>query len=153
MYADQKKRSIKRNHPLPDYTKKQFKEWLVSQSNFERIYNDWINSNYETKLKPSVDRKESNLYYTFNNIQLMTWLENNEKGKSEKNKNKWISVKDALPEINKKVFFLMDNIEYPDNCWTGVYYGNDIWHKSNNLVQSHGITHWMLIPKKPIKQN
>ena len=39
----------------------------------------WKSSGYNRWTKPSVDRLDDNLGYSFDNIQLMTWKENNEK--------------------------------------------------------------------------
>ncbi len=72
--------SKRRNHPAPAYTKDELSHWIYSQPIFERIYDAWVDSGYSRRLKPSVDRIENHIPYTMDNIQLMTWGENNKKG-------------------------------------------------------------------------
>lgn len=79
IYSQQKSSSIKRGHPSPSYSKEELGDWLFARKNFQNIYNEWINSNYDKDLTPSIDRINNDLPYTFGNIQLMTWKENNER--------------------------------------------------------------------------
>ena len=67
---------------MPDYDALWFTAWLMSRDNFKDIYTKWIESNMESSLKPSVDRINPLKPYTKDNIQLMTWGENNKKGYS-----------------------------------------------------------------------
>lgn len=66
-------------------------------------------------------------------------------------KSDWISINDQLPEKGIKVFLLDSSVRYPDNSWTGIYYGHGIWHKSNSIIPySKGqVTHWMPLPSPP----
>jgi len=91
IYSQQRRNSRKRNHPNPTYTNKQLYEWIVLQPNFNTTYNNWVNSNYETNLRPSCDRIKSILPYTLNNLQLVTWEENNNNAKEERKKGKLIT--------------------------------------------------------------
>lgn len=86
IYGQQRQHSKTRNHPLPTYTKLEFRTWILSQYKFNIIYDTWAASGYDFNLKPSVDRKKDSLPYTFDNIQLMTWIENRAKGAKEKRK-------------------------------------------------------------------
>lgn len=63
----------------------------------------------------------------------------------------WIDVNDMLPEKHKKLLFLDDSVKYPDNAYTGVYYGNNTWHRSGSFTPQSNITHWMYIPENPFK--
>ena len=76
MYAHQKENSIKRNHPLPNYTQNELKKWMLSQPNFNELFTNWVNSNYNPKLVPSGDRLDNKLPYTLDNLRLVTWAEN-----------------------------------------------------------------------------
>lgn len=82
IYNEQKRSSIRRGHPLPDYDVLWFTTWLTSRDNFKDIHTKWIESSMESNLRPSVDRKNPLKPYTKDNIQLMTWKENDKKGKS-----------------------------------------------------------------------
>ena len=44
---------------------------------FARLFEDWVQSNYDTKLSPSIDRIDSSGHYTLDNIQIITSHENN----------------------------------------------------------------------------
>jgi hypothetical protein len=52
----------------------------MSRDNFKDMHTKWIESNMESSLKPSVDRINPLKPYTKDNIQLMTWGENDRKG-------------------------------------------------------------------------
>ena len=79
IYQGQIKGSIKRNHPLPKYNKAELKGWILSQHNFNELYNNWVTSGYNKWLKPSVDRMNNENGYCFDNIRLVTWEENDKK--------------------------------------------------------------------------
>jgi len=76
LYRHQKANSNRRNHDLPSYSSKELIEWVLSHPNFDELYNNWVESGYKKKLKPSIDRLNNDIGYTFNNIQLVTWEEN-----------------------------------------------------------------------------
>lgn len=84
IYNRQKSNSKKRKHPMPTYTKEELKEWLYTKTNFTRLYNEWVKNKYISGLIPSIDRIESSKPYTIDNIRLMTWMENNELGSTER---------------------------------------------------------------------
>lgn len=77
IYNGEKQASKDRNHPMPTYTKKELSLWLYDNG-IEKIYLIWKSSKYQKNLSPSVDRLNSTLPYTFNNIRLVTWKDNNE---------------------------------------------------------------------------
>lgn len=79
MYSSQKRHSKTRGHPLPNYTKEELKVWLLSQSNFQELYDNWVYSNHEKMLIPSCDRINDDLPYSFDNLTLTTWKENKQK--------------------------------------------------------------------------
>lgn len=76
IYANQKMTSAKAKRDLPTYSKQQLYDWMLSQSNFHKIWNNWVQSGFEKDLSPSVDRKDNTLSYTLDNIQLVTWRQN-----------------------------------------------------------------------------
>lgn len=80
LYREQRYRSKQRGHKDPEYTKEEFKNWLFTQENFNELYLKWVLSGYVKGLKPSVDRLDDYKGYSFDNIQLVTWYENNQKG-------------------------------------------------------------------------
>lgn len=82
MYNHQKTSSKRRKHILPNYSFEIFYLWALEKPELYTLFNLWVKSNYNKNSIPSVDRLNDNLPYTLSNIQLMTWGENNEKGKS-----------------------------------------------------------------------
>ena len=82
---------------MPNYTSKELKEWVLSQSNFEELYNNWVKSNYNKDLTPSIDRIKDDKGYSFDNIQLVTWYYNN--NKQYKNKKNGENQKNCLTVI------------------------------------------------------
>ena len=67
---------------MPDYDVLWLTAWLISRDNFKDMHTKWIESNMKSDLKPSVDRINPLKPYTKDNIQLVTWGENQKKGGS-----------------------------------------------------------------------
>ena len=80
LYNGQILHSKDRNHIPPQYSRQELYEWLDSQDLFHELYNEWVNSDYETKLRPSIDRKDDYKSYSFGNIRLTTWCDNEKRG-------------------------------------------------------------------------
>jgi hypothetical protein len=80
IYSNQKTASKKRGYDLPNYSFDSLKDWAFSQKIFHELYSDWLASGYNKYLTPSFDRKDDYKPYTLNNLQIMTWRENNLKG-------------------------------------------------------------------------
>ena len=76
IYGQQRSSSKLRGHILPTYSALQFKDWIYAQNNFQHIFDNWVKSNYNKDLIPSVDRLDVTLPYSFSNIQLITWRDN-----------------------------------------------------------------------------
>ena len=76
IYNGQIGSSKKRKHPLPTYTLDELIEWLQAQPEFEDMYQEWVNSNYDRWLKPSPDRLDESKSYNLQNLQLLTWRDN-----------------------------------------------------------------------------
>lgn len=75
IYKTQKHNSIKRNMPMPNYSKKDLSEWLY-KNDFKKLYDEWVKSNFDKNIKPSIDRINDFKPYTFDNIILTTWEKN-----------------------------------------------------------------------------
>lgn len=75
-------------HKMKERNKVDFSlEFLQEFSNcnkFERLYLEWVKSNYNKQLKPSIDRINNKLHYTKTNIQWLTWAENRYKQSMER---------------------------------------------------------------------
>ena len=62
-----------------------------NNNDFNIIYDRWVALNYDKDEKPSFDRIDSKKGYSFDNIQIMTWRENNIKGRNENKKCKKVA--------------------------------------------------------------
>lgn len=84
IYERQVGHSISRGHPLPSYTLDELLVWLKAQPQMQTIWDAWVASDYQTNLKPSVDRLDDSMPYSLGNIQLLTWQANHTKGAKAK---------------------------------------------------------------------
>jgi len=50
---------------------------MLSNSEFHLLHKDWVDSDYEKWLVPSIDRKDDYKSYSLDNIQITTFFENN----------------------------------------------------------------------------
>lgn len=75
IYKTQKRNNKIRGHGDMPYTKAELNSWL-SANGFSEAYDRWVKSGYSTSMKPSVDRINSLLGYSLDNIQLVTWGKN-----------------------------------------------------------------------------
>ena len=75
IYKTQHLNSRKRGHPNPSYSKNELKIWLYDKG-FKSLYDNWVLNKFNKNLKPSIDRKDDFLPYTFDNIKLGTWEQN-----------------------------------------------------------------------------
>jgi len=100
IYSHQKENSKRRGHNAPSYSLDEFREWLFSQNNFEYLYNNWKNCNYEKMLSPSVDRIDDYKGYSIDNISLTTWYENKKRGHQDS--------KNGINNKNNKSVYMID---------------------------------------------
>lgn len=83
------------------FTKEEFLKWALSQ-NLLKLLGNYKVHDFDKNLNPSVDRIDDYKGYFFDNMQLITWKENNEKGRQSK-KNKEQCSKMAKKVWSKKV--------------------------------------------------
>lgn len=77
IYAVECVTSRQRGHTPPEYTQKELYNWAVKNGLF-LLADKWRESGYEKNLSPSVDRVDSTQGYSFPNIRLVTWEQNND---------------------------------------------------------------------------
>ncbi len=125
MYLKQKSRSVKRGHSLPTYSKAELAECLTSQPLFHRLFDAWAISNYERNLIPSVDRLDNKKWYTFSNIQLTTWKENDANGTKSLKAGEFTNVTKAVVQLSLDGTAIAEYISISDACRaTGSKQGN-----------------------------
>lgn len=54
----------------------EFYKWSLMSDEFDRLFKEWKESNYNQKLTPSVDRVDSKLGYELSNMEWVTNSEN-----------------------------------------------------------------------------
>jgi len=62
-------------------------EWLhdfADCKKFNRLYNEWVKSNYRKEFKPSIDRISNKKGYEISNVHWLTWSENRYKQTMER---------------------------------------------------------------------
>lgn len=80
-YAMRKRNKENFDLELP-FTKEEFIQWINDnyKEKFERLFKIYVDSNCDKYLCPSIDRIDDYKSYTFDNMQLLTWKENDLKG-------------------------------------------------------------------------
>lgn len=81
IYRNQKIKSKMRGHNPPEYTRDELIDWVMNQDVYHKLFDNYINSGYNIKKIPSIDRLNDDIGYSFGNIQIVTWEENDLKGK------------------------------------------------------------------------
>lgn len=61
---------------LPICTKEEFFNWANNNNKLQDIHKEWVDSDYNYYLKPSINRIESDKGYTLDNIEFITLIEN-----------------------------------------------------------------------------
>ena len=109
----QKRKGIKIN-----YTYQEFLTRYLNDKTYLELYDNWVESNYETDYKPSFDRIDNTKDYYFDNLQIITWKENNSKGRKEHSKKvmqydlngNYIKTFNSIIEASKEVNVYHSNI-------------------------------------------
>ncbi len=60
--------------------KDEFYEWSLSDPAFHRLFDDWVASDFDRKLAPSIDRIDSQRGYVVDNMEWVTFSENCRRG-------------------------------------------------------------------------
>lgn len=57
-----------------------FYDWAIDHPEYNRLYDEWVASEYDRKLSPSVDRVDSTKGYRLDNMEWVTHSENSRRG-------------------------------------------------------------------------
>lgn len=79
IFYDQVKNSKERRHAPPQYTKEELYEWMTTQTEFSTLYQEWVDSEFTSDFRPSCDRLDNTIGYTFDNIELVPFKVNKER--------------------------------------------------------------------------
>lgn len=83
IYNNEKIRSKNKGWPAPAYDLNTLRRWVLSQDSFHVLYDQWVASGYDLDLKPSIDRLDNYKPYSLDNIQVVTWKDNNDRGTND----------------------------------------------------------------------
>jgi hypothetical protein len=85
------------NLSLP-FSKDEFIKWIQEnyKDKFKKLFQDYVDSECNKYLNPSIDRIDDYKSYTFDNMQLITWKENDVKGTNG------VKNKVSCAEVGKK---------------------------------------------------
>jgi hypothetical protein len=112
LYSALRARSKRMGYSHPNFTKNELMGWLY-QNDFEILYENYKTNNYNKSLRPSVDRINDYGKYEFSNMRLITWDENNRKGrKSPKHLTKMDKLKRRLWVWTIYGDLIMENVTY-----------------------------------------
>lgn len=117
IYRNQKLREKRKNIKV-NYNWEEFKNKYINNKIYLDLYNKWVNSGYLKNLKPSFDRIDNKKDYSFDNLQVITWEENNNKGRKEKSikvnqydiNGNYIKTFNSIVEASKEVNIYKSNI-------------------------------------------
>lgn len=71
-----RQRSKRRGFPPPQLnSRKSFEKW-ARENNLDVLWERFVSSNFDSRLKPSIDRIDNSKPYTVDNMRLVTWQEN-----------------------------------------------------------------------------
>jgi hypothetical protein len=62
-----------------------FYQWSLSDEGYKMLFEVWVESGYDKKLSPSIDRKDTGKGYTLGNIRWVTHSENSRAGAINRN--------------------------------------------------------------------
>ena len=78
------KQHLYKNLELLD--RQEFYKWAKASKEFKKLYDNWVENNYDRKLTPSVDRVDSSIGYRLSNMKWVTHSENSRRGAVSRNR-------------------------------------------------------------------
>lgn len=101
-----------------NYTYEEFKNKYLEDETYLKLHNNWVKSGFVSDYKPSFDRIDHTKGYSFDNLQIMTWKQNNDKGRKEHMKKvemydlegNYIKTFNSIVEASKEVDIYKSNI-------------------------------------------
>lgn len=84
IYERQVHHSVGRGHPPPAYSLDQLVAWADQQPQLWQLWQNYVASGYQTKLKPSCDRIDNTKPYVLSNLEIITWEENRSRAALDK---------------------------------------------------------------------
>lgn len=83
LFSHIKERSFKKGWTV-SFSSEEFYYWVINNERFETIYSAWCESGFLKSFRPSVDRIDCRKGYVYENMQIVTYQFNRDKGDKEK---------------------------------------------------------------------
>ena len=109
IYGEQNQKSKRRNHPQPGYSLPELRTWALAKPVFHELYDAWVSSDYEKMQVPSCDRLDDYLPYTLDNLRVVTWQENFDKGHADRKNGINNKQSKAVVQLTKEGEFIADH--------------------------------------------
>lgn len=81
IFQDQRIRCKEKGWEPPQYTREALVEWGMARTEYHTLFDAWAASGFLRELSPSIDRLDDYKTYMFSNIRIVSWQENNDKGR------------------------------------------------------------------------
>ena len=81
LFQQQKIRCKEKGWEAPKYSQEELTAWALALPIFHTLFDQWESSGFQKHLSPSIDRLDDYETYSLGNIQIVTWQENNDKGR------------------------------------------------------------------------
>ena len=114
LYMAQKNSAKKRNELPPDYSLNQLDTWIRTRPQLRALYDTWVASGYSKMLRPSCDGLNDYKPYTLDNLRLVTWAENKDKGSNDRRNG-----------INNKVSKAIEQLDLQGNVIASFHSANE----------------------------
>src|SRR3990167_8894439 len=101
VYGRMRQSSRERKQPMPKFDKAELLVWAV-KNNLNDLFHEWLKSGCKKALAPSINRLDDFGGYSFGNMELTTWDDNNKKGRGSVKVRELVHSK--LGGIAKKMF-------------------------------------------------
>ena len=142
IYVRQKSSSKLRGHQPPAYTRGEFIDWMISNEDYLKLHDKWVESGYKKSLAPSCDRLDDYKGYSFDNIRVVTWEQNRKKGYLDRVNGKNNKLSRAVIKCDLNGLFLEEYYSIHQAARdTGVSSGN-IWKACTGRYTKSGGFCW-----------
>jgi len=106
MYSANVQRCQTKGWPLPHYTREELVAWLMTHPTYHQLFDIWEASGYTKALAPSIDRLDDYQTYSFNNIRLVAWKDNNTRGCQDQRKGQNLKQCKAVDQLDLNGSFI-----------------------------------------------
>ena len=120
LYHKQVERCKKTGRVLPTYSLGELHSRFLDNEIFLSIYNNWVNEGYKYYDKPSIDRIDNAEGYTMDNIQVLTWQDNRQKGDIENSHVTTQVVQSSMDGLRLAVFPSIKEAVKATGCHQGL---------------------------------